>query len=167
MAKLSWGKPTIFLKKLGTNNDEGYKEEYTPVEDSTTLEVSEGDKIEAKVEGGGIEDAYTKAPTFTLTYQIRANKDRKDSDNKPLFTIKDTNGNVEDEYEVLLQPEDVSCFGLKIAKASVSVTTSYNAKDGIIKTFKFIALTDQDTTEAVEFMIINTPTTPTTETNES
>ena len=47
---LSWGKPKIFVKDKETNGAI-WRLLPTPVEDSTTLETSEGDTVEAKIEG--------------------------------------------------------------------------------------------------------------------
>ena len=50
MAVLAWGKPRIFVKKLGVGGS--WIELPTPVEGSTQLSTTKGDKNEAKIEGG-------------------------------------------------------------------------------------------------------------------
>ena len=55
MAQLSWGKPTIEFGKCGANGaapTTWTKLAYDPVESSTKLTPTKGEKKEAKVEGG-------------------------------------------------------------------------------------------------------------------
>lgn len=137
---LSWGKPNIFVKDL---DDTGAKVRklFTPVEDSTSLETSEGDKNEAKIEGGAIEDVMYKKSTFSLNCEIRMVKGRK----KP---FDDKDGLVAHNYEVWIQPaENEDGWGLHISKAAVSVNTTYTAADGIKQTIKFDALENDTTTQ--------------------
>lgn len=51
MAVIGWGKPRIFVKDLDTVSP-SWEELPTPVEDSTQLTTTKGDKKEAKIEGG-------------------------------------------------------------------------------------------------------------------
>lgn len=51
MAVIGWGKPRVFIKDLDASAPK-WEELPTPVEDSTQLTTTKGDKQEAKIEGG-------------------------------------------------------------------------------------------------------------------
>lgn len=132
MAVIGWGKPRIFVKDLDTEGA-SFEELSTPVEDSTSLETTKGDKTEAKVEGGENEDVKYAKNTYALSLTIRAAKGRK----KP---IADVDGIITHNYEVMLQPEDAEVDGFHIAKSKVSLEDSWSAADGGTWIYTFDAL---------------------------
>ena len=70
MAQLSWGKPKIEFGKLGADGaapTKWDKLEYDPVENSTKLTTSKGEKKEAKVEGGENEAVKYSRNTSTAS----------------------------------------------------------------------------------------------------
>ena len=71
---LSWGKCKIWIGKLGDSDTppSSWTEVPTPVENSTVLTGTKGDKTEAKVEGGEVEAVKYGKNTYTLTFNIRA-----------------------------------------------------------------------------------------------
>ena len=79
MATISWGKPQIFIGPttasiVNTASTSGAYDWYllaTPVEDSTQLTGTQGDKTEATIEGGEAEATKFKAATFELTMNVR------------------------------------------------------------------------------------------------
>lgn len=131
MSELSWGKCRVIVRKYGTSGN--FTELPTPVEGSTTLETTEGDKLEAKIEGGEYEDIKYKAATYALSLQIRLSKGRA----KP---IVDKDGVVDGNYEVYVIPEAADCYAIGIPKASVSATLDYSTADGLNETYTFSAL---------------------------
>lgn len=124
MSNLSWGKPRIFVKDLDTQNAD-WKELNTPVQDSTELQPTKGDKMEAPVEGGELEDVKYKDSTFAVVYNIRKKKGRE-------VPIPNKNGVAMKQYAFMLQPEDPSNIGFYIERSSVSVDDTFNANDGAI-----------------------------------
>jgi len=79
MAQLSWGKPKIEFGKLGADGaapTKWDKLEYDPVENSTKLTTSKGEKKEAKVEGGENEAVKYSRNTYAFEFEIRAAKGR-------------------------------------------------------------------------------------------
>ena len=90
MAQLSWGKPTIEFGKCvnGATPSEWTKLGCDPVESSTKLTPTKGEKKEAKVEGGENEAVKYARNTYAFEFEIRAAKGRE----KP---IKDSDGVVE------------------------------------------------------------------------
>ena len=150
MAVISWGQPKIWIKKLATGAT--YQLLPTPVEDSTQLETTKGDKVEAKIEGGENEDVRVKRSTYALMLNIRKAKAR-------VAPIASSDGLVTDNYEVILQPEDPDCPGFKIDKTTVSIVDSYTAADGAIWEMQFDAL-KPDSGATVKWGVVSGTTTP-------
>lgn len=123
MAVIGWGKPRIFVKRIDEGNEEGWKEVPIPVEDSTTLETTKGDKTEAKLEGGSNEDVKYGANTYALSYTIRVAKGKTQP-------FEQNDGYVAGEYTVALQPEDPSVPGFMIDKSVVSAEDGFSTTDG-------------------------------------
>ena len=132
MSLLAWGKCRLFTKDL---DKEGatWKEWPTPVENTTTLETTKGDKQEAKIEGGENEDVRYAKSTYALNANIRATKGRK----KP---IADSDGIIAHNYAVAVQPEDPDAVGIMIDKAKPSVADTWATEEGAIWEYTFDAL---------------------------
>ena len=126
MAQLSWGKPTIEFGKCGANEaapTTWTELAYDPVESSTKLTPTKGEKKEAKVEGGENEAVKYARNTYAFEFEIRAAKGRQ----KP---IEDSDGVVEGEYAFRLTPEDATCEGILIERSVVSLEESYDTAEG-------------------------------------
>lgn len=126
MAQLSWGKPTIEFGKCGADGaapTTWTKLAYDPVENSTKLTPTKGEKKEAKVEGGENEAVKYGKNTYVFEFEVRAAKGRT----KP---IDDSDGVVEGEYAVRLTPEDSTVEGILIDKATVSVEETFDTAEG-------------------------------------
>ncbi|WP_291587501.1 hypothetical protein [Bacteroides sp.] len=124
MAQLSWGKPTIeFAKCNGAEALEWEALGYDPVEGSTKLTPTKGEKKEAKVEGGEVEAVKYAKSTFAFEFEVRAAKGRT----KP---IEDLDGVIEGEYAFRLIPEDPECEGILIDRSIVSLEETFDAAEG-------------------------------------
>lgn len=132
MAVIGWGKPRIFYKDLDADSP-AWAEMPTPVEDSTSLETTKGDKQEAKIEGGENEDVKYGKNTYALTFNIRAAKGRK----RP---ISDDDGVVAHNYAIAVQPEDPEVQGFCMEKTTVSVEDTFTSADGGVWAYTFDAL---------------------------
>lgn len=141
---LSWGRPIIIIKKVGTNV---YKQLPPPVLDSTNLTTTKGEKKEAKIEGGENEDVKYTRNTYALALDIRQAKGRT----RP---INDEDGLIVDNYEVYLQPEDSTTEGFKIAKSTVSVEDSWTSADGGVLKYTFDALKPDDGGKQVQWGVV-------------
>lgn len=122
MSKIGWGKPRIFIKAL-SGSDTSWKEVPTPVIDSTSLETTKGEKMEAQLEGGSNEDVLYKANTYALSYQIRKAKGKK----QPFNPV---DGVVDGEFSVAVQPQDPMVPGIMIERSIVSSEDKYNSQEG-------------------------------------
>lgn len=127
MSRISWGKPRIFVKDTDDNSAK-WKELITPVEDSTQLTVTKGDKLEAKIEGGENEDVKYKRSTYLVSYNIR--KGKLPNGNQRPKPFPSIDGRVEHHHAILLQPEDATCEGFYIADTTVTVDDVFTAADG-------------------------------------
>lgn len=139
MSVLGWGKCRLFAKDIDTPSAKWF-ELPTPVENSTILETTKGDKQEAKVEGGENEDVRYAKSTYVLNANIRAAKGRV----KP---IKDSDGIVDHNYAIAVQPEDPEAIGVYIPKAKPSVEDTWSTEEGGIWNYAFDALKNDDTTQ--------------------
>lgn len=139
MAVISWGKPTIYIgaagsKPLASNAVASFYPLSTPVEGSTNLTATQGDKVEAKIEGGEAEATKIKAATFELTMNVRMALDENTVRRLPVPLYK-TSGANETEYTadnvaVVLIPENEKAPGFFCPDCSVSIIESYTAEDG-------------------------------------
>ena len=128
MSRISWGKPRLFVKDNDTTGSK-WEELYTPVEDSTQLTVTKGDKMEARIEGGEAEDVKYKRSTYSVTFNIRKGKIPGGNTIRKL-PFHSIDGYVEKHFGLLLQPEDPTCEGFYIGDATVSIDDAYTAADG-------------------------------------
>lgn len=122
MGHISWGKPRIFIKDLEASSP-AFMEIPTPVEDSSVLNVTKGDKKEAKIEGGDYEDVVYKRNNYAFEYAIRLASGRT-------MPIDHNEGVVDHKYKVVLVPENADAPGFEIQRSTVSVEEGYNAADG-------------------------------------
>lgn len=132
MAVIGWGKPRVFIKELDASAHK-WEELPTPVEDSTQLTTTKGDKQEAKIEGGENEDVKYGKNTYALALNIRAAKGRK----RP---VSDSDGVVAHNYAVVVQPEDIEVQGFCMEKTTVSVEDTFTSADGGVWAYTFDAL---------------------------
>lgn len=129
---VGWGVPTIEVRKVSDTTG-AWQKFATPVEDSTSLEATQGDKMEAAIEGGTNEAVKYKANTYQLTFQVRQVPERTDP-------IEDVDGVVSDEYSVRITPEDPNAIAALIERASVNVQVSFDATNGLVRTYTFDVL---------------------------
>ena len=137
MAVINWGKPTIEIVKLENGaipSSPSWTKLDTPVEGTTTLETTEGEKTEALDEGGAVVDTRKKKNKYSLKFSLFEKKGKE----KP---IEDEDGVITDEYAIRVTPEDSSTPGFILKKCSVSVQYTYNAADGGRFAYTFDALT--------------------------
>lgn len=131
---LSWGKPTISI--------DGTALGYTPVENSTQLTVTKGDKKEAPVEGGGIEAVKYKKSKSQLKFTIRRAAGRT-------FPLTISGGVCPGEHSVSLAPEESGAPGFTIARAIITVDETYTAEDGAMWEVTADPMEPTDGSEAV------------------
>jgi hypothetical protein len=138
MAVLSWGKPTVeFKKTTDTSSDWGTFAEI--VEDSASLEVTEGELIQATEEGGGVVDSRRKRNQYKFSLELFVKK----GDTRP---IADVDGVIADNYAVRLTPEDATCEGFILDKTNVSVSESWTAANGKRLRYTFDGIKPDDKT---------------------
>lgn len=147
MSFIGWGKPRVLYKDLD-DSSASWREMPPIVESSTELTPTKGDKNEAKIEGGEIEDVKYNRNTYALACQVRAAKGRE-------CPIEHNDGVVSHNYAVVVQPEDASVTGLCIIKAAVSVEDSFTSDEGGAWTFTFDALKKSSSLKQVYWGVID------------
>lgn len=130
---ISWGKPTITVTAIADTGGVTVGTIPTPVEDSTELSTTKGDKEEALIEGGEAESVKYKASKYAFTFQIRQGRGRT-------MPIEGTDGVVPGEYKVTLVPEDSSAPGFTMQRGVCSYEDTYKSADGLIRTYTFDSL---------------------------
>lgn len=132
---LSWGAVDIYARKYnGSSVGSTWVKFDAAVEGSVSLETTEGDKTEAKVEGGELEAVRRSRSTYALSLQERIGAGFT-------YAIDDTDGIIDGEWEVVLKPtENATAPAMYIPKATASASDSYSSADGTIHTTKFDAL---------------------------
>lgn len=138
MAVLSWGKPTVEFTETDpttgvASTSVSWKAFGEIKEDSASLDVTEGELIEATEEGGGVVDARRKANKYVFVLELFVKK----GDTRP---IPDTNGIIAKNYAVRLTPEDPECEGFLLDKTNVTVSERWTAADGKILRYTFDAI---------------------------
>lgn len=138
MAVLSWGKPKVEFAKTDASTGlgpaaSGWSAFGEIKEDSASLDVIEGELIEATEEGGGVVDARRKANKYVFVLELFVKK----GDTRP---IPDTNGIIADNYAVRLTPEDAECEGFLLDKTNVTVSERWTAAEGKILRYTFDAI---------------------------
>ena len=122
-----WGKCRLLYRLAGSANSVAWTEMPTPVDGTTQVNTTQGEKQEAKVEGGENEAVKYKRNTYQLVFNVRGDKDRT--------PIANTDGVVSGEYEWLVIPEDLDAVGAYIQKSSVNVQSSFNSTDGNVNVY--------------------------------
>lgn len=127
---LSWGKCQVTLTPITSSGATETAATFNRiVEGSTSLETTQGDKTEAKIEGGEVEAVRFGRNTYELSFQTRLGSDVVEP------PIKGDDGVVAGEWTATLVPEANEAPGFTIARASVNVQVSYNSSDGAIATY--------------------------------
>ncbi|MBR6903381.1 MAG: BACON domain-containing protein [Bacteroidales bacterium] len=137
MSELSWGKCTI--KSAASTNGAptgGWTTIGVPKEDSTKLNVTEGETKEAKEEGGGVVDRRQAKNTYVLEYDLFVKKPEGGQVVLP-FDIHD--GVVEGNFAHRVIPEDDNCVGIQIDNATIHVVEDYTSADGVLLHVKVMA----------------------------
>ena len=124
MSNLSWGKPRIFVKDLDAVSAK-WKELNTPAQDTTELQPTKGDKMEATIEGGENEEVKYKDGQFAVVYNIRKYKGRE-------VPIPNKNGVASKHYAFCLMPEDPTNIGFYVEKTSVTIDDTFTPADGAV-----------------------------------
>ena len=150
---LGWGRPDVYVKKLG-ESEAAWNKLPTPVDGTTSLTTTQGEKMEAKIEGGDNEAVKYKANTYELSLQIRLTPEKEDE----LSVIQDVDGVVAGEYSVMVIPENPAAVGVQIDRASVNVQTAFGSADGTVNTYTFSAL-KPETGNTVKFDVLTAPST--------
>lgn len=138
---LGWGKCKIKIEAIagsGATVVEGSDGFFpTPVEGSTSLSTTKGDKKEAKIEGGANEGVKYGRNSYMLEFNIRRVKGRT-------FPVTDLDGVVDGMFKVTVIPEDESAPGVQIKCGVVSTEDGFDTTEGGTIKFTVDSLIPED-----------------------
>lgn len=150
---LSWGKCKVKLTPIeGTGATEQEHVFTDIVEDSTSLETTQGDKQEATIEGGEIEAVRYKANSYELGFQVRLKSDQIEP------PIDGDEGVVAGEWTAKVEPEASGAPMCTINRAAVNVQVSFSAAEGFMATYTVSSLRPKDGKGKQITMAAYTPT---------
>lgn len=141
--KVGWGKPDIYVKDLEAT-DGKWSKIPTPMDGTTQLTPTKGDKKEAKLEGGDNEDVMYLANNYALAYQIRRTSNKE-------MPIKHTDGVVEHHYGVVVVPQNKTAPGCYIAESAVSVEDAFDTTEGGTDLYTHDAVVPSDDSKKVKW----------------
>lgn len=133
---IGWGKCSIIVKDLDEANSKWTKIP-TPKESTTNLSTTKGDKKEATIEGGDVEDVKYTKNKYAITYAYRVNEDRSKC-------IPDNDGVVAHRYAIFVQPENIKVPGPRIETTVVSTEDGFDTTDGGLFTYTHDAVSAAD-----------------------
>lgn len=143
MGKLSWGKPTILIQDA-EEPGAPWLQIPNPVKDSTNLEPEEGETQTAECEGGEVEDEMHAKNKATLTFEIRAAKDRH-------LIVADNDGVIEHHHRIAIIPQNPLAPGVLIDKGSMHATAPFTCAEGLKRTYKTSVLVPDDGSHMVKY----------------
>lgn len=114
---LGWGKNSVTEAKTSTTWDD-------IVDGSTSLEVEEGEEMEALIEGGEREGYKRKADKYTLTFNRRIGDA---GEVVPGFT--------EDAGDYTVTPENVGAIAVTLKNCSKHVAVQFTSTDGLVAVY--------------------------------
>ena len=124
MAILSWGKDRIQHSESVAGAPTGvWNELDTPKEDTTKLTPTAGTVTEAKEEGGEVVDSRSTKNSYELEFDLFVKKGTP----RP---FDDNDGVIPGEHAFRVIPEDESCEGIQIDRATLRVEESYSTAEG-------------------------------------
>jgi hypothetical protein len=132
-SKLKWGKMTVEIAPITAGTIGTYAPVFTPKQGSFALNVEDGNKLEAFIEGGERIDVRQDAKKYSFEFQVFLGNGLT----KP---IEDEDGIIPGEYAIRVIPENALLPGFLMERTAVSVAESFTSEDGHLATYTFEAL---------------------------
>ncbi len=132
---LSWGACKGYARKYnGTAKGTEWIKFETIVEGSTNLDVTEGDKTEATIEGGEVEAVRRAKNKYAIVFEERVG-------NGHVNKLDAVDGVVDGTFEFVIVPtESTGAAAIYLPKCNASVLESYTSEEGIKEQYTFSAL---------------------------
>jgi hypothetical protein len=132
-SKLKWGKMTVEIAPITAGTIGTYTAIFTPKQGGFALNVEDGNKLEAFIEGGERIDVRQDAKKYSFEFQVLLGEGLE----KP---IEDVDGIILGEYAIRVIPENALLDGFLMERASVSVSETFTSEEGHLATYTFEAL---------------------------
>ena len=121
--KLKWGEMTVEIAPIVNGVAGAFATLMTPVKGTFALNVEEGDKLEAFVEGGERIALRKDKNKYAFEFEMFISGGMT----KP---IPDEDGLIVSEYAIRVTPEDTKLDGFLMERAAVSVVETFTSADG-------------------------------------
>lgn len=144
---LAWGKPQLFIRKVTKAGGGDWITVPTPIEGTTELATTKGDKVEAKIEGGENEAVKYNRSTYACNFNIRSGAEDDGTVRKK--PVADDDGVISGNYEFLLAPEDLAAPGFYFAASTLSVEDAFSVAEGASWNYTADALKSGDKKQIV------------------
>lgn len=140
MATISWGKCNIAIAEHKDASGafaetSPFYEIATPVNGSTSVNIEDGEKHEAEIEGGGNEAVRYDDDKVSVEFDVRRAKGRLTVGTDGKFI-----GQIPGEYAFVLQPEDPTAPGILLERCTIKRGLSFTSSDGIYDHYTLDAL---------------------------
>lgn len=152
--KIQLGKPKIsFAESTGAGKSGDWTLIDTPRENTTTLDTTEGETIEATEEGGEVVEHIEGADKYVLSFEVFVKK------GTPLpFT--DVDGVIQGEYAFKVESAlDSSAPSFQIDRATVNASIQYAPNDSLRIKYNVTALKPTDGSKTVKLITGANPST--------
>ncbi len=144
---LSWAKCKVTAQPINTDGTMGAEYEFPiPVEGTTAVTTEAGEKLEAKVEGGEVIAAKTKASNFSLEFEIHVAAGYP----RPAAPYDGNNGVIFGNHVVKVIPDEPAALALRFNRCSMSVQKQFDSSKGITWKYVVAALMPEDGKEILE-----------------
>lgn len=154
--KINLGKPKIsFAESNGAGANGNWTVIDTPRENTTTLDTTDGDVVEATEEGGEVVEHIEGADKYTLNFEVFVKK------GTPL-PFNDIDGVIQGEYAFKVEAaRDSSAPSFQIDRATVNASLQYAPNDSLRVKYAVTALKPTDNSKTVKLITGANPSTVT------
>jgi hypothetical protein len=127
-AILTWGKCDIYAARiLADGSLSPFYKFPTPVDGTTQLSTEAGEKLEAKVEGGGVIATRRKASSYSLGFEIHVGAHYP----RPAAPYDGKDGVILGNHVVKVVSEDPAAVSLQFNNCSMGVEMTFDSSNGI------------------------------------
>ena len=156
---IAWGQPKMWYTELVNGAVAAlarWKSIFPPQEGTTNVSVTEGERRQAKVEGGKTIAARKDADEFTLNFTEYART--PDTGVEPEMPFqKAHDGVIGGEYAIKLQPEYAGAVGLQVDRCNASVQPNWTAEIGTTFAFSCQLLMPEDGSDMAKWQVVDAP----------
>lgn len=158
---IAWGQPKMWFAELVNGVIPAlarWKKIYPPQEGTTNVSVEEGERRDAKIEGGKTIATRKDSNSFSFNFSEYART--PDTGIEPEMPFqKSHDGVIGGEYAIILQPESPVAVGLRVDRCTASVQPNWTAEYGTVFAFTCPILMPSDGSDMTKWQVLKAPVT--------